>query len=212
MFAVAPMTMGQERPVAVRPPASTSVLRSLVRLHELLANARVIWLSTTRPDGRPHVVPTWFDWDGEHITVFTRPHAQKVRNVRHEPRVMVAIGCADLTFEVELLEAEAEVVDAPEAEAQVEAGAVPASQVEASAVPASQVEASAVPAPRAEAAAGKVPPAERPLTAPRPGARFAAKYADALREEGRSVEAFAADYPSALRIRPTRLLDWGARG
>ncbi|HEX4898146.1 MAG TPA: pyridoxamine 5'-phosphate oxidase family protein, partial [Candidatus Limnocylindrales bacterium] len=96
----------------MRPPASTAALGSILRLHELLASARVIWLSSTRPDGRPHVVPTWFDWDGEHITVFTRPNAQKVRNVRHEPRVMVAIGRADETFEVELLEADAEIVEA----------------------------------------------------------------------------------------------------
>jgi PPOX class probable F420-dependent enzyme len=162
MFAVEPVARSQERPLAVRPPSPDGLVRSILRVHDLLANARVIWLSSTRPDGRPHVVPTWFDWDGEHITVFTRPHAQKVRNVRHEPRVMVAVGRADLTFEVELLEADAEVVEA----------------------------------------------ADRGV---RPSARFAAKYADALRETGRSAEAFAEDYAHAIRIRPTRLLDWGAR-
>jgi hypothetical protein len=25
---------------------------------------RSIWISTTRPDGRPHAVPVWFVWDG----------------------------------------------------------------------------------------------------------------------------------------------------
>ena len=166
MLAMEPANMGLERPVAVRPPASSAVIRSLVRLHDLLANARVVWLSSTRPDGRPHVVPTWFDWDGETITVFTRPEAQKVRNVRHDPRVMVAIGRADLTFEVELLEADAEILD----------GTTPGSR------------------------------------AARPSPRFAVKYAEALGDAGRTVEAFAEEYPSALRIRPTRLLDWGARG
>jgi PPOX class probable F420-dependent enzyme len=164
MLAVDPASMGQQGPVGMRAPAPIAVLRSLTRLHELLGGARVIWLSSTRPDGRPHVVPTWFDWDGEHITVFTRPDAQKVRNVRYEPRVMVAIGRADLTFEVELLEGEVQIVE---------------------------------PTPGSRAVC--------------PSPRFAAKYADALREAGRTVEGFAADYPSALRIRPTRLLDWGAR-
>jgi PPOX class probable F420-dependent enzyme len=150
---------------AVRPPAEAAVLRSLVRLHDLLANARVVWLSTVRPDGRPHVVPTWFDWDGESITIFTRRDAQKVRNVRREPRVMVAIGRPEPTFEVELLEGEAAVVDT------VAVGA-------------------------------------RVL---RPSDRFAAKYADSLAATGGTVDSFAADFPTALRIRPTRLLDWGAR-
>ncbi len=166
MIATVPVTAPLERPNgAVRPPATAALLRSLVRLHDLLANARIVWLSTTRPDGRPHVVPTWFDWDGEVITVFTRPDAQKVRNVRHEPRVMLAIGRADPIFEVELLEGEAEVVDAPAAR----------------------------------------------LRAVRPSSRFAAKYADSFAETGRTVDAFAAEFPNALRIRPTRLLDWGAR-
>jgi hypothetical protein len=29
--------------------------------------------------------------------------------------------------------------------------------------------------------------------------------------DGRTVEVFAADHPHAIRIHPTRLLDWGAR-
>jgi PPOX class probable F420-dependent enzyme len=149
----------------IDPPAPASVMRSLVRLHELLANARIVWLSSTRPDGRPHVVPTWFDWDGEVITVFTRPEAQKVRNVRHEPRVMLAIGRPEPSFEVELLEGDAAIVNGP--------------------------------------AGG--------LCVVRPSARFAAKYADSLAETGRTLDRFAADFPHALRIRPTRLLDWAAR-
>jgi PPOX class probable F420-dependent enzyme len=149
----------------VSPPSRDAVMRSLVRLHDQLARARVIWLSSTRPDGRPHVVPTWFDWDGELITIFARPHAQKVRNVLHQPVVMLAIGSADPTFEVELLEGHARVVPAD--------------------------------------ALGQ------PVI--RPSAAFRRRYADALQVNGGSLESFAAEYPVALRIRPTRLLDYGAR-
>lgn len=165
MIATEQLTSRLERPGGIdRTPSASALVLSLVRLHDLLANARIVWLSTVRPDGRPHVVPTWFDWDGEAITVFTRLESQKVHNVRHEPRVMVAIGRPDPTFEVELLEGDAEVVD------------------------------------------------DRVATSrARPSARFAAKYADSFAVGGRTVEAFAAEYPHALRIRPTRLLDWGAR-
>jgi PPOX class probable F420-dependent enzyme len=144
----------------ILPPTASALVGSLVRLHELLGRARIVWLSTARPDGRPHVVPTWFDWDGEVITVFTRPDAQKVRNVRHEPRVMLAIGKPDPMFEVELLEGEAVV-------------------------------------------------GSRPIW---PTGTFATKYADALAETGRTIDSYAAEFPQAIRIRPTRLLDWGARG
>jgi PPOX class probable F420-dependent enzyme len=73
----------------------------------------VVWLSTTRPDGWPHVVPLWFLWDGRSIVAFSKPHAQKVRNLRADPRVVVAVGRADANFDVELIEAVAELHDAP---------------------------------------------------------------------------------------------------
>jgi PPOX class probable F420-dependent enzyme len=136
----------------------------MIRVQSLLATARVIWLSSTRPDGRPHVVPTWFDWDGETITVFTRPDAQKVRNVRCQPRVMIAIGMADATFEVELLEGEALVIDDTSASGLV-----------------------------------------------RPSEGFVHKYAGAFQSNGLTIDGFALQYPHAIRVRPTRLLDWGAR-
>jgi PPOX class probable F420-dependent enzyme len=144
----------------ILPPSAAALVASIIRLHELLGGARILWLSSARPDGRPHVVPTWFDWDGEVITVFARPDAQKVRNVRHEPRVMLAIGKPDPAFEVELLEGEAVVGSC----------------------------------------------------AVRPSASFASKYAQSLTETGRTIDSFAAEYPQSIRIRPTRLLDWGARG
>jgi PPOX class probable F420-dependent enzyme len=142
------------------PPSAAALVGSIIRLHELLGGARILWLSSARPDGRPHVVPTWFDWDGEVITVFARPDAQKVRNVRHESRVMLAIGKPDPAFEVELLEGEAVV------------GSMSVG----------------------------------------PSLRFASKYAESLAETGRTIDSYAIEYPQAIRIRPTRLLDWGARG
>ena len=72
---------------------------------EALEREQVVWLSSVCPDGRPHVVPIWFLWDGDSIVVFSKPDAQKVRNVRVDPRVMVAIGEPGADFDVELVEA-----------------------------------------------------------------------------------------------------------
>ena len=77
-------------------------------IRDALEHEPVMWLSTTRPDGGPHVVPLWFLWDGRAIVAFSKPDAQKVRNLRADPRVMVAVGRADATFDVELIEAVAE--------------------------------------------------------------------------------------------------------
>jgi PPOX class probable F420-dependent enzyme len=75
----------------------------------------VVWLSSVRSDGRPHLVPVWFHWDGERIVAFSKPHARKVDNLRDKPSVMLAVGTPGPDFEVELIEALAEVPDAPAA-------------------------------------------------------------------------------------------------
>lgn len=75
-----------------------------------LKRETVAWLSSVRPDGAPHVVPIWFVWDGESILVFSKPNAQKVRNLRADPRAMLAVGRPGVDFDVELVEVTAEIV------------------------------------------------------------------------------------------------------
>lgn len=41
------------------------------------------WFVTTRPDGRPHAVPVWFLWRGDHALIMSEPQTVKVANVRH---------------------------------------------------------------------------------------------------------------------------------
>ena len=79
------------------------------RVRRFLETEPVIWLSSTRADGAPHLVPTWFVWDGEAIVIMSKPGAVKVRNLRADPRAMLALGDAEDDFDVGLLEARAEV-------------------------------------------------------------------------------------------------------
>jgi PPOX class probable F420-dependent enzyme len=81
------------------------------RVRSFLEREPVVWLSTSRPDGAPHLVPTWFAWDGETIVIRSKPGARKVRNLRHDPRAMLALGDAEDDFDVGLLEASADVDD-----------------------------------------------------------------------------------------------------
>ncbi|HSL75379.1 MAG TPA: pyridoxamine 5'-phosphate oxidase family protein [Candidatus Limnocylindrales bacterium] len=78
-----------------------------LRVERFLETEPVIWLSSIRQDGAPHLVPTWFVWDGETIVIRSKPHAKKVRNLAHDPRAMVALGDAEDDFDVGLLEARA---------------------------------------------------------------------------------------------------------
>lgn len=82
------------------------------RVRRFLETEPVIWLSTTRADGAPHLVPTWFVWDGAAIVIVSKPGAVKVRNLRADPRAMLALGDAEADFDVGLLEARAEVLSA----------------------------------------------------------------------------------------------------
>lgn len=47
----------------------------------------IAWLTTVRPSGQPDSVPVWFWWDGERLLVWSRPDAQKLRNLTGNPRV-----------------------------------------------------------------------------------------------------------------------------
>ena len=84
--------------------------------HRALVDDPVVWLSSVQRDGRPHVVPVWFHWDGERIVAFSKPNARKVDNLRDQPQVMLAVGTPGPDFEVELIEATAELPEAPAAE------------------------------------------------------------------------------------------------
>ncbi len=72
-----------------------------------LRNDLIIWLSSVRPDGRPHLVPIWYLWDGATILFFSQPHAQKVRNLRHSPHVVLALDTREDGEDVVIVEGEA---------------------------------------------------------------------------------------------------------
>ncbi len=49
------------------------------------------WLTTVGSEGRPYTVPVWFLWDGQTILIFSQPHKQKVRNLRKNAHVTLAL-------------------------------------------------------------------------------------------------------------------------
>ena len=91
--------------------ASTAI--AAARLDRFLSTEPVVWLSTVRPDGAPHLVPIWFTWDGSSLLVFSKPGAQKVRNLRANPVAMLALGEPEDDFDVALAEATVRLLDEP---------------------------------------------------------------------------------------------------
>ncbi len=76
----------------------------------LLSRARTASLATVRADGRPHVVPVWFDLDGETI-VFTMGEASvKAKNMRRDPQVSLCVDDEEPPFAFVLIEGTAEMI------------------------------------------------------------------------------------------------------
>lgn len=99
--------------VALDACAMDSPTLAAIRVLRFLETEPVIWLSSIRGlDGAPHLVPTWFIWDGDSILIRSKPAACKVRNLRRDPRAMLALGDAEDDFDIGLLEARADISDA----------------------------------------------------------------------------------------------------
>ena len=80
------------------------------RAEERLRNNIMIWLGTVRPDGRPHLVPVWFLWDGEIMLIFSKPD-QKIRNIQGNPQVALALDDTKGGGDVIVIEGQAELLD-----------------------------------------------------------------------------------------------------
>jgi hypothetical protein len=50
-----------------------------------------IWLATTRPGGRPHLVPVWFVWKRRRFYLCIESGSVKGRNLLDQPRVSLAL-------------------------------------------------------------------------------------------------------------------------
>ncbi|HEU5439968.1 MAG TPA: pyridoxamine 5'-phosphate oxidase family protein [Ktedonobacterales bacterium] len=61
-----------------------------VHIAERLRGDLMIWLTTVRADGRPHLAAVWFLWDGETFLIFSKPN-QKIRNLRENAQVALAL-------------------------------------------------------------------------------------------------------------------------
>ncbi|HLZ60973.1 MAG TPA: pyridoxamine 5'-phosphate oxidase family protein, partial [Ktedonosporobacter sp.] len=79
-----------------------------------LQSNRIAWLTTVGGDGRPYTVPVGFVWEGQMLLIFSQPKKQKLRNIRKNPRVTVALDETERGQDVVIVEGTAELIDDPQ--------------------------------------------------------------------------------------------------
>ena len=115
-------TETEPKPIPSRPrteesygiPTDTDRLRSWSEVQEKLATARNFWVTTIRPDGRPHVRPTWGVWVDGTFHCGGGEGTRWVRNLATNPAIVVHRESAQ---EVVILEGTAQRIDEETADA-----------------------------------------------------------------------------------------------
>jgi hypothetical protein len=68
-----------------------------------LENAEIYWLTTVRPDGRPHVTPLIAVWQDGALHFSTGPSEQKAKNIAQNPHCILTTGCNALNEGLDLV-------------------------------------------------------------------------------------------------------------
>lgn len=74
----------------------------------LLGQVHTGKLATVRADGRPHVVPIWYELDDDTIVFSTWHTSVKANNIRHDPRVSMCVDDERPPFTYIMIEGMAE--------------------------------------------------------------------------------------------------------
>jgi PPOX class probable F420-dependent enzyme len=59
--------------------------------HDLFERPLLCALSTTNPDGQPHTVPVWVDYDGTYVRVNCPASTRKARNMKQGTKVTLMV-------------------------------------------------------------------------------------------------------------------------
>jgi general stress protein 26 len=78
-----------------------------------LQDAEIYWLSTVRPDGRPHVTPLLGIWLNGALYFCTGANERKAKNLAHNPQCILTTGCNRLDGLDLVIEGAAAKVKAP---------------------------------------------------------------------------------------------------
>jgi len=100
----------ERTPAAARPdvPAGYRIAKTLdgepsewSRAEERIAASRHYWISTTRPDGRPHAMPARGMWVDGALLFGTDRKSRKGRNIAAKPAVVARLESGDVVVALE---------------------------------------------------------------------------------------------------------------
>ena len=82
---------------------------------EFLRQPNPAVVATLRPDGSPHTVATWYDWDGTRVLLNMDESRLRLRFMRRDPRVaLTALGAESWYSHVSLIGRIVAIEDDPE--------------------------------------------------------------------------------------------------
>jgi hypothetical protein len=93
-----------------------AIAMTAAEVDQFLTTERTCRVATAGPDGRPHVAPLWFVWDGKSLWLSSLVRSQRWTDLMRDPRVAVIVDAGVEYGElrgVELSGAVAGVGDAP---------------------------------------------------------------------------------------------------
>ena len=61
------------------------------KFHDLFSRPLLCVLTTVNPDGQPHSVPVWCDFDGEHVRINVPAATKKARNLQVNPKLSLLV-------------------------------------------------------------------------------------------------------------------------
>ena len=73
----------------ISPASSETDLLTWAWALERIARSRYYWLSTVRPNGRPHAMPVWGIWMEEQLWFSSSPGSRKTLNIESNPWVVI---------------------------------------------------------------------------------------------------------------------------
>lgn len=80
----------------------------------LLEGTKTGKLATVRKDGSPHVVPVWYELDGDSLVFTTGAETVKGKNLKRDPRVCLAVDDQAPPYSFVMIEGTAELSEDPE--------------------------------------------------------------------------------------------------
>ena len=57
-----------------------------------LSEPQLAHIATVRANGAPHLAPLWYEYADGKVWIITGNASVKVRNIRHDPRVVVSVA------------------------------------------------------------------------------------------------------------------------